>query len=316
MDEHPLRCRFRLPVLALALVAVAVMPGCSVRKLAIDQLGAALAEGSSTWASDDDLELVARRARRSRSRPSRACSPRRRTTATCCCGGERLHPVRLRLRPQRGRLRRGVRPGGGDGAARAGEAALPAGARLRAARPRGRPHPGFGAALRRDPAAALAGIGRKDDVPLLYWTGAAWGALHLAVQGRRRGERRPAAGRGDDAARARARRRLRRRRDLRTSSSPSRAASRPPPAARRSGRAQRSTGRWRSRARPPRRALRQPGRDACASARRTARSSSGCSDARAGASTPTRWPEQRLANLVAQKRARWLLSRADELFIE
>jgi predicted anti-sigma-YlaC factor YlaD len=27
-------------------------------------------------------------------------------------------------------------------------------------------------------------------------------------------------------------------------------------------------------------------------------------------------PEQRLANLIAQKRARWLLSRADELFIE
>ena len=29
-----------------------------------------------------------------------------------------------------------------------------------------------------------------------------------------------------------------------------------------------------------------------------------------------RFPEQRLANLVAQKRARWLLARADELFIE
>jgi predicted anti-sigma-YlaC factor YlaD len=31
---------------------------------------------------------------------------------------------------------------------------------------------------------------------------------------------------------------------------------------------------------------------------------------------PDRAPEQRLANLVAQKRARWLLGRADELFIE
>lgn len=31
---------------------------------------------------------------------------------------------------------------------------------------------------------------------------------------------------------------------------------------------------------------------------------------------PDRAPEQRLANLIAQKRARWLLSRADELFIE
>jgi hypothetical protein len=31
---------------------------------------------------------------------------------------------------------------------------------------------------------------------------------------------------------------------------------------------------------------------------------------------PNRAPEQRLANLIAQKRARWLLGRADELFIE
>jgi hypothetical protein len=27
-------------------------------------------------------------------------------------------------------------------------------------------------------------------------------------------------------------------------------------------------------------------------------------------------PQQRLANLIAQKRARWLLARVDELFIE
>ena len=31
---------------------------------------------------------------------------------------------------------------------------------------------------------------------------------------------------------------------------------------------------------------------------------------------PDRAPDQRLANLIAQKRARWLLGRADELFIE
>jgi predicted anti-sigma-YlaC factor YlaD len=31
---------------------------------------------------------------------------------------------------------------------------------------------------------------------------------------------------------------------------------------------------------------------------------------------PNRWPDQRLANLVSQKRARWLLSRTDQLFID
>jgi predicted anti-sigma-YlaC factor YlaD len=31
---------------------------------------------------------------------------------------------------------------------------------------------------------------------------------------------------------------------------------------------------------------------------------------------PDRAPDQRLSNIVAQRRARWLLSRADELFVE
>src|SRR5438477_10140804 len=36
-------------------------------------------------------------------------------------------------------------------------------------------HRGFGAALRRDPESAVL-VGRKSDVPLLYWTAASWGA--------------------------------------------------------------------------------------------------------------------------------------------
>jgi predicted anti-sigma-YlaC factor YlaD len=34
------------------------------------------------------------------------------------------------------------------------------------------------------------------------------------------------------------------------------------------------------------------------------------------ATDPDRFPDERLSNLLAQKRARWLLSRADELFVE
>lgn len=42
-------------------------------------------------------------------------------------------------------------------------------------------HPGFGASLRRDAAAALAQV-RVEEVPLLYWTAAAWGsAIQLGV---------------------------------------------------------------------------------------------------------------------------------------
>ncbi len=37
-------------------------------------------------------------------------------------------------------------------------------------------HPGFGAALRSDPTAAVASVKAKTEVPLLYWTAMAWGA--------------------------------------------------------------------------------------------------------------------------------------------
>src|SRR5215469_1940241 len=36
-------------------------------------------------------------------------------------------------------------------------------------------HPGFGESLRRDPRSAVR-VTRKNDVPLLYWTAASWGA--------------------------------------------------------------------------------------------------------------------------------------------
>jgi len=45
----------RLPALAIAL---ALLPGCSIRKIAVNSLGDALAEGGSTFAADDDPELV------------------------------------------------------------------------------------------------------------------------------------------------------------------------------------------------------------------------------------------------------------------
>lgn len=41
------------------LVVALALPGCSIRKLAVNSLGNALAEGGSSYASDDDPELVA-----------------------------------------------------------------------------------------------------------------------------------------------------------------------------------------------------------------------------------------------------------------
>src|SRR5690606_14746877 len=38
---------------------VLALAGCSIRRFAVDRLGAALAAGGSTWTEDDDPELVA-----------------------------------------------------------------------------------------------------------------------------------------------------------------------------------------------------------------------------------------------------------------
>jgi predicted anti-sigma-YlaC factor YlaD len=46
-----------VPAGLLALVIMAA-PGCSTRRLAVNALGNALAKGSSSWASDDDPELI------------------------------------------------------------------------------------------------------------------------------------------------------------------------------------------------------------------------------------------------------------------
>src|SRR3970040_1814714 len=48
-----------VPLLASALLAMALaLPACSIKKLAVNSLGNALAEGGKTYASDDDPELV------------------------------------------------------------------------------------------------------------------------------------------------------------------------------------------------------------------------------------------------------------------
>ena len=50
--------RARLWTLGTAVVVAALMAGCSIKKIAINKLGDALAGGGTTFASDDDPELV------------------------------------------------------------------------------------------------------------------------------------------------------------------------------------------------------------------------------------------------------------------
>jgi len=162
---------FAPALLAGLLVA---LPGCSMRKAAVDTIGTALAEGGTTYARDDDPELVA------------AAAP----------FGLKMVEGLLETSPQNEALLLSAASGFTEYAfafvqceadfveakdlARATELRNRAKRLYRRARAYGlrgleARHRGFEARLRTDNASALAGT-RSRDVPLLYWTAVAWGA--------------------------------------------------------------------------------------------------------------------------------------------
>ncbi|MCU0253881.1 MAG: TRAP transporter TatT component family protein [Acidobacteria bacterium] len=159
--------------LALLLAAIAG-PACSVQKLAADQLGSALASGTSVYATDDDPELVgdALPFALKTMESLLAVSPENTDLLLSAASGFTQYSyaylqseadyVEAADLAQASELR--------GRATRMYRRALGYGLRGLDAR-----HPGFSAALRRDPAAALAKT-TAADVPLLYWTGAAWAA--------------------------------------------------------------------------------------------------------------------------------------------
>jgi len=169
---------------AVALGAAFVaLSGCSIRRFAVDRVGAVLASGGSTWTEDDDPELVAAALPFALKtfESLLAESPENPDLLLGACRGFVLYAkgfvepaaealpaveferaqalreraLRLHLRAL-GYCRRGL------------DVALP----------------GAAEALVRDPESALARAGR-DDLPLLYWTAAAWGsAISIGNLGR------------------------------------------------------------------------------------------------------------------------------------
>lgn len=43
---------------AVACIAIAMLGGCSIKRMAVNRIGNALASGGSTYERDEDLELV------------------------------------------------------------------------------------------------------------------------------------------------------------------------------------------------------------------------------------------------------------------
>ena len=162
--------------LATLILIAALSGGCSVKRLAVNKLGNALASGGSTFSGDDDPDLVGAALPFSLKLMESllAESPKHRGLLLASASGfvaysniyvdqqadlaeaESLdRSLALRARARRLYLR------AHDYGLRGLEAA----------------HPGFRSTLENDPAAALARL-RKPDVPLLYWTAA---ALALAI---------------------------------------------------------------------------------------------------------------------------------------
>jgi predicted anti-sigma-YlaC factor YlaD len=166
-------------LLAVAVVAT-LLPACSIKKTAVNKLGDALAESGSTFASDDDPELVgdAIPFGLKTMESLLAESPRHKGLLLAACSGFVQYSygwVQLEAdyieedslaeaTHQRDRARR-----------------LYLRARDYGLRGLEVDHPGLRAELTRDPVAALEKTERKD-VPLLYWTAVAWaGAMALKI---------------------------------------------------------------------------------------------------------------------------------------
>jgi predicted anti-sigma-YlaC factor YlaD len=147
--------------------------GCSVKRMAINKIGDALASGGSTFETDDDPDLVADAlpfglkitesllAESPKHKGLLLMATRSFTEYSYAFVEQRADELTAddlqRGKAQRARARRLYLRALGYGL-RGLEAA----------------YPGFGAAFDDDPAAAMARLKRRD-VPLLYWTAAAYG---------------------------------------------------------------------------------------------------------------------------------------------
>jgi len=165
-------------ILLVALVAGA--PACSIRKFAINKVGDALAEGGSTYQSDDDIELVA------------GALPFSLKFVDGLLAEAPKHKGLLQAAAQGfvSYAYLDVQPKVDAAAASDFDAAVKLRARIRRLYMRGHnhgmtalelSHPGFAAQLVRDPHQAVVVL-KKQEVPLVYWTAA---GLGLAISSAR-----------------------------------------------------------------------------------------------------------------------------------
>lgn len=159
----------------LSLVLLLALDGCAVRELAVNRFGDAIAQGGSAFSGDDDPELVRAAAPFSLKliESLLAESPRHKGLLLAASRGFTQYAYAFLQQEAE--------------EAEDHELAKSLALQERARRLYGRARdyglrglalgkPGFAERLREEPAKALATTSR-DDVALLYWTAASWGAL-------------------------------------------------------------------------------------------------------------------------------------------
>jgi predicted anti-sigma-YlaC factor YlaD len=166
--------RWRAGILSLAAVLLISTCGCSVRKFAVRKLGDALAQGGTTFASDDDPDLVRGALPFSLKLMESllAEAPDHKGLLFAASSGFTQYAYAF------------VQQDADEMEPRDLAAAMEMKARARRLYLRARnyglrgleaSHRGFERSLRSNPAAAVAAAHRQD-VPLLYWTAASWGS--------------------------------------------------------------------------------------------------------------------------------------------
>jgi predicted anti-sigma-YlaC factor YlaD len=161
-------------LLLTAACALALGTACSIKKLAINKLGDAMAESGATYASDDDPTLV-REALPFALKLIESLldqSPRHRGLLLAAAGGFTQYTYAFVQEEADEKEDEDL-----EAAAALRERARKLYLRARDYGLRGMEvrHEGFAAALRAESGAA-AGPATREDVPLLYWTATAWGA--------------------------------------------------------------------------------------------------------------------------------------------
>ena len=164
----------RLTLALLAVMSSSLTAGCSLNRIAINKLGNALAESGTTFASDDDPELVGEAIPFSLKliESLLASAPDHRGLLFAAASGFTKYSYAYVQQEAEQLEDQDVARAA---AARARARRLYLRARDYGLRGLETRHAHFGERLRADPGAAVRAA-TAQDVPLLYWTAAAWGA--------------------------------------------------------------------------------------------------------------------------------------------